>query len=97
MNLLRWLKLDYKDKCGEDLPGEWTIEYVDDSPTQTNTIDCAIFAIMTVWYKTLGRDLNFSQENMNTFRERIALEFFLEAKRAQDDNDIVIVVDNDDV
>nr|XP_032296271.1 uncharacterized protein LOC6631915 [Drosophila virilis] len=53
---------------------DFTIENVQNVPHQTNGSDCGVFSCMFAEYITRNKPLNFSQEHMEYFRKKMALE-----------------------
>ncbi|XP_023164790.2 ubiquitin-like-specific protease 1 [Drosophila hydei] len=53
---------------------DFTIENVQNVPHQTNGSDCGVFSCMFAEYITRNKPLTFSQEHMEYFRKKMALE-----------------------
>ncbi|TDG38280.1 hypothetical protein AWZ03_015298, partial [Drosophila navojoa] len=53
---------------------DFIIENVQNVPHQTNDSDCGVFSCMFAEYITRNKSLTFSQEHMEYFRKKMALE-----------------------
>lgn len=66
----------YVDVMIEDQLGrkDWTISFNDDQPLQHNGVDCGVFTIMTADFLSDDLKLDFRQEDIKTFRTKIACD-----------------------
>jgi sentrin-specific protease 1 len=53
---------------------DWNFECIKDIPQQMNGSDCGVFSCMFAEYVCANRDLNFSQEQMPYFRNKMVFE-----------------------
>lgn len=70
-----YLKDESKDKKKVEFAmDDWVKESVPDCPRQMNGSDCGVFSCMFAGYITRGHRINFTQENMPYFRQKMILE-----------------------
>lgn len=70
-----YLKEESLDKKKTEFPMDgWVKESVADCPRQMNGSDCGVFSCMFAEYVTRGHRINFSQDNMPYFRQKMILE-----------------------
>ena len=73
--LVQYLKDESMDKRKEAFSTEgWLIESVPDCPRQMNGSDCGVFSCMFAEYISRDHRINFTQENMPYFRQKMVLE-----------------------
>lgn len=73
--LARYIKDEAKDKGAEDVDiGAWDLDCPKDIPQQMNGCDCGMFMIKYADFLSRGNELKFTQEHMEYFRKRTALE-----------------------
>jgi sentrin-specific protease 1 len=77
-NLLRWLVDEVCDKRGESKviglePKEWRIVNCLDIPSQRDSNNCGIYLLLFAHYLSLGRVMNFTQDDVCIARKRILL------------------------
>ena len=71
-----YLEAEHEAKKGAPLPDadEWElIEGTKKTPQQENGFDCGVFMLMACILLTVGESLDFSQEDITLFRERLTL------------------------
>ncbi len=75
--ILLYLKDEWNRMCAdEELPNwkEWKLVTTTlDTPNQENKFDCGVFTCMYADYLSINKPLDFTQEQVNIYRERIAL------------------------
>ncbi|XP_011502407.1 PREDICTED: sentrin-specific protease 1-like [Ceratosolen solmsi marchali] len=64
--------IDKKKKTFDFL--DWNFECIKDIPQQMNGSDCGVFSCMFAEYVCANKDLNFSQEQMPYFRNKMVFE-----------------------
>ena len=71
--LFRWMVEEAIDKNKDKINGhEWRlINYSRSIPLQTNGFDCGTFVIVAAHFLCVGQLLNYSQDDMNSYREKI--------------------------
>ena len=85
---------------GEYMKQEWTIRY-GSCPQQTNSFDCGVFLITCSAFLSEKRQLEYSQEDMDTVRNRIC--HYIISSVTDTDKDVVSLInessddDDDDV
>lgn len=73
--LEQYLKDESKDKRQKPFDtSDWRLESVADCPRQMNGSDCGVFSCMFAEYVTRNHRINFTQDNMRYFREKMILE-----------------------
>lgn len=72
--LLRYLEDESQEKKKEPLKGEWTLCNRTDIPEQHNGCDCGVFMSINAEYQGRDIDLDYTQLNMDYFRERMLVE-----------------------
>lgn len=76
-HLSRYLMDEFKNKRNEERPDilDWPKAYPKSIPGQVNGYDCGVFLILFADYLSKGAKLNFSQESIEDFRVKLALDF----------------------
>lgn len=75
--LEQYLKDESMDKRKSALnTTDWIKECVTDCPRQMNGSDCGVFSCMFAEYVTRDHRINFSQDNMPYFRQKMILEIY---------------------
>jgi Ulp1 family protease len=73
--LLQWVKEEGKQRGVIVNMSEWTlIDHGKEFPQQQNNFDCGTFAIVCADYLVDNLPLNFSQEDMEFWRHKIAID-----------------------
>ena len=73
-NVLGFVEMEYEKKYNSSLPQMWRNKNMSRTiPQQTNSWDCGVFMIAFMDMLSVGDILNFSQQHINHFRERIQL------------------------
>lgn len=73
---MKYISDEWKDKQKSDYSDidKWSIEDNHNNvPQQTNNHDCGVFVCMFAHLLSLNVDLNFDQNHIHQFRERIAI------------------------
>lgn len=73
-NISGFVEMEYEKKYNSSLPQMWRKKNMSRTiPQQTNSWDCGVFMIAFMDMLSVGDILNFSQQHINHFRERIQL------------------------
>lgn len=73
-NIWCFVEMEYEKKYNSSLPQMWRKKNMSRTiPQQTNSWDCGVFMIAFMDMLSVGDILNFSQQHINHFRERIQL------------------------
>ncbi|CAG7837161.1 unnamed protein product [Allacma fusca] len=72
--LLQYLGKEHQERKKTSLDDSWITEIVEDIPQQQNGSDCGMFACKFAEYLSRDAELNFKQEDMNYYRERMIYE-----------------------
>uniref|UniRef100_A0A1B0B6J7 Ubiquitin-like protease family profile domain-containing protein n=1 Tax=Glossina palpalis gambiensis TaxID=67801 RepID=A0A1B0B6J7_9MUSC len=73
--LEQYLKDESMDKRKQPFDtSQFLIESVPDVPRQMNGSDCGVFSCMFAEYVTRNKEITFSQQNMEYFRQKMILE-----------------------
>ena len=75
--LSQYLMDEFKNKRNEERPDilEWPKVYQKSIPKQVNGYDCGVFLILFADYLSKSAKLDFSQNNIENFRVKLALDF----------------------
>jgi sentrin-specific protease 1 len=73
--VLDYLKQEHRDKKKCELDSDrWTLSHADNIPKQENGYDCGLFLLKYAQCLARGQPLDFSQDNMDFFRQRLIWE-----------------------
>lgn len=76
-HLSQYLVDEFRNKRNEDRPDilKWPKVYPKDIPKQSNGFDCGVFLVLFADYLSKSAKLDFSQEDVEDFRVKLALDF----------------------
>ena len=70
-----YLKEEHREKKKSELDSDnWTCSHADNIPLQENSYDCGIFILKYAQYLAHGEPFNFSEDDMDFFRQRYVWE-----------------------
>ena len=74
--------MDWLDYRSREMPWEdssanlmgWSFEYIRNKPHQQNGNDCGMFTCLYALYRASDKEMDFTQENINDLRKKMALD-----------------------